>query len=226
MKDVLWTEGGQPVAVRRSQRALRMRLTVNADGVATVIVPRRATLRQARAFVQDQSAWLEKHVHRGQQDRARLLEESAPDDQGRPTRILLYGDWTAIRWGEDDRFRLPANGSLRHLEARLRELARQQAKVVIDGQVSRLPRIPKTLRIADQATRWGSLSGRGTLSLNWRLIMAPQAVFEYVVNHELAHLTHPNHSQAFWAEVERLMPDYQAHRQWLRRHGDRLRRLV
>ena len=66
--------------------------------------------------------------------------------------------------------------------------------------------------------------GRGTLSLSWRLVMAPPSVLAYVVNHELAHLRHPNHSPAFWAEVERLMPGHAIHRHWLRRQGDELRR--
>lgn len=78
------------------------------------------------------------------------------------------------------------------------------------------------ITIRDQKTRWGSCSARGTLSFNWRLMLAPPAVLDYVVVHELCHLTHMNHSKAFWALVESVCPDYRAHRKWLKEHGQEL----
>lgn len=71
-------------------------------------------------------------------------------------------------------------------------------------------------RLSDARTRWGSLSAKGVVSLNWRLVKASRAEIDYVVCHELAHLRHPNHSAAFWREVARLCPDYQAPRARLR----------
>lgn len=226
MSESLCTRTGLPVAVRRSPRARRMRLTVDAHGNATVVLPRRATLAQARTFVREQSAWVEHHARRGLDAQAAGTQAMRPDATGRPTRILLRGEWVELTWGGDAPVALPARGERKHLEARLRELARDDAQRVIDQQAARLPRPVTRLSIRDQASRWGSLSGRGTLSLNWRLIMAPPEVLAYVVNHELAHLRHPNHSPAFWAEVERLMPGHDVHRRWLRREGDRLRRVL
>ncbi len=78
------------------------------------------------------------------------------------------------------------------------------------------------ITIRDQKTRWGSCSARGTLSFNWRLMLAPPAVLDYVVVHELCHLTHMNHSPAFWALVESVCPDYRIHRKWLKEHGQEL----
>ena len=78
------------------------------------------------------------------------------------------------------------------------------------------------ITIRDQKTRWGSCSARGTLSFNWRLMLAPPAVLDYVVVHELCHLTHMNHSAAFWALVEEVCPDYRSHRKWLKDHGHEL----
>ena len=222
----LSTEGGLPVQVRRSDRARRMRLTVDAQGRATVVLPRRATLAQARAFVQAQSAWLERHAGKGRQAGASAQAHMQPDALGRPTRVLLRGEWIDLQWGGEGPLPLAANARTPQLAARLRELARVDAQQVINAQTHRLPRVPQRLSIRDQASRWGSLSGRGTLSLNWRLIMAPPDVLTYVVNHELAHLTHPNHSPAFWAEVERLMPGHDSHRRWLRRNGDLLRQVL
>lgn len=78
------------------------------------------------------------------------------------------------------------------------------------------------ITIRDQKTRWGSCSARGTLSFNWRLMLAPPAVLDYVVVHELCHLTHMDHSPAFWQAVEEVCPDYRAARKWLKDHGQEL----
>lgn len=78
------------------------------------------------------------------------------------------------------------------------------------------------IAIRDQKTRWGSCSARGTLSFNWRLMLAPPAILDYVVVHELCHLTHMNHSAAFWQKVESVYPDYRTARKWLKDHGHEL----
>ncbi len=78
------------------------------------------------------------------------------------------------------------------------------------------------ISIRDQKTRWGSCSGRGTLSFNWRLMLAPPAILDYVVVHELCHLTYMNHSAAFWEKVASVCPDYRAARKWLKEHGHEL----
>ncbi len=79
-----------------------------------------------------------------------------------------------------------------------------------------------TITIRDQKSRWGSCSSRGTLSFNYRLMFAPPRVLDYVVVHELCHLTHMNHSADFWGMVQRIMPDYRIYKQWLKDHGHEL----
>lgn len=73
------------------------------------------------------------------------------------------------------------------------------------------------VRFRQQKSRWGSCSGQGTLSFNWRLIHFKPAVINYVIIHELAHIKHHDHSRAFWAMVEKYMPQYQDHRNFLKR---------
>lgn len=85
----------------------------------------------------------------------------------------------------------------------------------ISGDYSRI-------QIRDQKTRWGSCSSRGTLSFNWRLMLAPPAILDYVVVHELCHLTHMNHSGDFWSCVAAILPDYKEKRRWLKEHGHEL----
>jgi predicted metal-dependent hydrolase len=80
----------------------------------------------------------------------------------------------------------------------------------------------KRIEIRDQRTRWGSCSTRGTLSFNWRLVLAPYDVLDYVVVHELCHILEPNHSRRFWKLVETRRPGWRTHRDWLHQHGPEL----
>ena len=82
------------------------------------------------------------------------------------------------------------------------------------------------ISIREQKTRWGSCSSTGNLNFNWRLILAPEEVLNYVVVHELAHRREMNHSKAFYAIVESVLPDYRTARKWLRDKGQTLWEMV
>lgn len=82
------------------------------------------------------------------------------------------------------------------------------------------------IRIADQRTLWGSCTREGTLSFNWRIVMAPTETLDYLVIHELAHLRELNHSKRFWAIVAVHCPDWKVHRRWLREHSRRLKTTI
>ena len=77
---------------------------------------------------------------------------------------------------------------------------------------------PNRIVLRDQKTRWGSCSSLGTISYNWRIIMAPPPVLDYLVIHELCHMLQPNHSPKYWLEVSRWCPDYKNQRRWLRQN--------
>lgn len=78
------------------------------------------------------------------------------------------------------------------------------------------------IAIREQKTRWGSCSSKGNLNFNWRLILAPEQVLDYVVVHELAHRREMNHSKAFYAIIENVLPDYRKARRWLKENGHTL----
>ncbi len=111
---------------------------------------------------------------------------------------------------------------LEALEKRYRNAARQQ----FESRVAYFHRITggnyTSITVRDQKTRWGSCSSRGTLSFNYRLIFAPPMILDYVVVHELCHLTHMDHSKNFWNMVASVMPEYKEYRKWLREHGQEL----
>lgn len=78
-----------------------------------------------------------------------------------------------------------------------------------------------TVTIREQKTRWGSCSAKGNLNFNWKLVLMPREIMDYVVVHELAHRIQMNHSAAFWAEVGKILPDYRERRQWLKVNGQK-----
>ena len=94
------------------------------------------------------------------------------------------------------------------------------------GVAARTPRAGvryARLTIRGQRTRWASCSTNGTMSFNWRLLLAPAEILDYVVEHEVAHLTVHDHSHRFWDLLAQRMPGYREHERWLRRHGHALR---
>jgi predicted metal-dependent hydrolase len=100
-----------------------------------------------------------------------------------------------------------------------RRRARRLFHMLAEREAARLDVSFARIAIRDQRTRWGSCSPRGTLSFNWRLVLAPPEVAEYVVVHELCHLREPNHSPRFWDLVEHARPSFHVQRAWLREHG-------
>lgn len=78
-----------------------------------------------------------------------------------------------------------------------------------------------TVTVREQKTRWGSCSAKGNLNFNWKLVLMPPEILDYVVVHELAHRLQMNHSAAFWAGVGKILPDYRERRQWLKVNGQK-----
>lgn len=105
----------------------------------------------------------------------------------------------------------------------LEALYREQARARISERVAWFARIMGVsygrITIRAAKTRWGSCSAKGNLNFHWKLILMPEEVLDYVVVHELAHRKQMNHSPAFWAEVEKVLPDYRERRRWLKTWG-------
>ncbi|WMC92889.1 M48 family metallopeptidase [Kineothrix sp. MB12-C1] len=112
------------------------------------------------------------------------------------------------------------------LEKRYRQAAREwipsRVTYYMNAYPYILPARNMKITIRDQKTRWGSCSSKGSLSFNWRLMLAPPGILDYVIVHELCHLIHMNHSQEFWKCVGDILPDYKERRKWLKDHGNEL----
>lgn len=213
----------------RHPRARRYRLLFRRDGTARCTLPRRGTLAEARRFVAANEPWLterwQKHrttpsgngpLRPGQPvwiDGTEVPLEVTPGEDGRRAMARLGALCFPLRSTEGD-LRPQVEKALRR-EAARQLPAQTQELAALHGLQDRL----RQVSVRNQQTRWGSCSPRGLICLNWRLIQTPAAVREYVILHELAHLRHLNHSPRFWAEVEKMCPDYATAEQWLKRSG-------
>jgi predicted metal-dependent hydrolase len=129
------------------------------------------------------------------------------------TRVHRQDDTLLVPTGRD---RLAA------LERFYRRAARVEIGFKLDHACQVTGNSYSKLTIRNQRTRWASCSSTGTMSFNWRLLLAPEPVLDYVVWHEVCHLQVMDHSRRFWALVARYCPDHREYSRWLRRHGPTL----
>jgi len=224
--------------VRRSTRARRSRLTITDRGDAVVVLPVRAPEHMAADLVSRHRRWIDNHQRR---IRARMSALEFRRQLGAGREILFHGEphrvvsiaaidgrRRAIINVTDGRIvvttsLLEERTTAAILEAWLREQARAAIEQRVLARSTETDLAPSQVTIRNQKTRWGSASRRGTLSFNWRLVMSPPHILDYVVVHELAHLREAGHSKAFWRLVDRFFSDSRGARRWLREHHDEVR---
>lgn len=223
-----------PYQIRHSRRAKRIRIRI-LPGKVELVVPVGVDEDLALDFLDSKRVWVKK--------KTRALRELGMDViperfvSGEP--VLFRGEQVLLSIEPVDRFDcevrvesslvvdVPASWTPEQREAAarrtvlawLRERTLDDAQAYVQRHVETLGRAPKAVHVKDQKTLWGSCSPDGVIRLNWRLVAAPRQAFEYVVVHELCHLRERNHGPRFWEWVGRLMPGYEDHRAWLRRHG-------
>jgi predicted metal-dependent hydrolase len=214
-----------PFCVRYSSRARKWRLSVTAETVE-VVLPEGSRLHPEK-ILREYADWILEKQEKLKKRKVRMDKKALPEGQ-----ILLMGKPMLLEIkpaGLMERqhvTHLPGHIRVvtgKHKPARLLQkwLADQAEAAILNQVQSRAKQMgvrPTGISIRSQRTRWGSCSTRGTLSFNWRLIMAPPDVLDYVVVHELAHMKERNHSKSFWAVVQKYCPDYLKHRAWLKQN--------
>jgi predicted metal-dependent hydrolase len=209
--------------LRRSTRARQVRVSVENDGAVRVTLPRRAPLRAADEAVRELAPWIER--------RRRALARAAAEVArtagtvpylGAELRLVPQpGRTRAHRRG--DSLLVPADAVAdAAIERWYRRAARAEIAPRLDAAVARAGTSYTKLTIRGQRTRWGSCSQAGAMSFNWRLLLAPEPVLDYVVEHEVCHLEVVDHSSRFWRLLESRVPDWRDHAAWLRRYGSTL----
>lgn len=210
------------ITLRRSARARRFSLRVSqATGAVTLSIPARARESEALAFARAQEGWIRAALARMPAVVGVGIGAELPFE-GRVLR-LAAGAGRSVRI-EGDSLIVPgdADRAAARVSAFLRVQARNRLVAASDHYAAQIGRRVTQITLRDTRSRWGSCTSDGSLMYSWRLIMAPPRVLDYVAAHEVAHMLEMNHSDRFWAVVDRLFPGWQAERAWLKRQGGAL----
>lgn len=201
-----------------------------------IAAPMRTTLSQLETIILTKADWIVK-----QAEKLKALSETTINSEvTEGSQVLYLGNPYTIAvkkaphaeaycFGNILSICCPLDGS-RTVEMILKDWYISSATAIFKDRTSfwapRLGVTPQRIAIKDQKTRWGSCSSTRTITYNWRVIMAPPAVQDYLVVHELSHMLVPNHSPKYWQLVETILPDYKIHRKWLKDNGRLLSRIL
>ncbi|WP_225429782.1 M48 family metallopeptidase [Deinococcus detaillensis] len=219
--------GGLPVSLRRSQRRT-VGLKVTAQGL-TVYAPQRTEEARLRQFVEDKRAWAERHLQTFQQRKpvaAPLTDGSVLPFMGQTLTLRAVPNLKRARRLRDE-LHAPAANLRDAVEAWYKQQALDVFTPVVQQYAAQLRRGRplSAVKMTNASGRWGSCTAAGVVRLHWRLLLAPSEVLQYVATHEAAHLAELNHSPAYWAEVQRLFPEYRRAQRWLKEGGAALMQL-
>lgn len=217
-----------------SYRLIRSRrktiaIEVRPNGEVWVRAPLYAAKGAIEALVAQKEAWITQH----RETALRLMQADSPPQFKAGENFLYLGqeytltfssalDWVSVGEGF---IVLPEKARSKARDALMGWYLAEAQRILIPlvRQLGlRAGVTPSRIRLSNARKRWGSYSSIGTLSLNWRLVMAPPAVMNYVIFHELAHALILNHSRAFWELVASWQEDYPVQRAWLKKMGERI----
>lgn len=214
--------------VRRSEEASEPRIDIDIHDVVVVLPSESQT--DPETLLAENAAWVVEKKHQYNSYR-----EDAPERRFEPGTTFPYlGDSYEVvvdrRPSSDidgDTFKLAEHHVERtSVKRALKTLYRRKARELFETRASQLADemgvVYENIELRNQRTRWGSCSTSGTLSLNWRLMMAPLSIVDSILIHELAHLREPNHTEAFWSLIAHHNPQYEEHAEWLEENSTRL----
>ncbi len=227
---------GHQVELRRKAFHKRLGVSVFPSGKIRVSSNKSLPLRDIIRFLESHQSWIQKSV-----DQAEAIKQKYPPKFFRSGEEYPYlgGDYRLqIRRGEKALLRFANNEIVFHspiaedqfsealraqyfqaFKKSYRQVAEQIMGQRIQFYANQMQLFPKKVKFRGQKTIWGSCSANNTISLNFKLIVAPIQVVDYVLIHELAHIRHKNHSKSFWKLVEQHTPYRKHSRNWLREHG-------
>ena len=207
--------------IRRFRQSKRIRLRIDETGIL-LTAPLRTKDEEAMTFFFHHRDWVEHQLSRMDQKMSVYLVKERQNQRF----FLTEGQWLPIEEVDADVDwvhieQQPSKIVIRYprllrnrgeLWPRLKEWCKEQTLKKAEGLIAehkdKLVRLPSKLRISSAKSKWGSCTSKGVVSLHYRLHQLAPLALQYVVFHELAHLVHLNHSQKFWSEVVRLMPNY------------------
>ena len=220
-KDIKYT-------LRRSDRKTAS-IYIERDGEVTVLVPDSLDDSQVDELIESKRRWIYKGLAEWQDLNATRVERELVSGEGflylgRSYRLQIVESQDVPLKLKDGHFCLRAeDGKGESGFNAFKEFYRTKGQQRIPERISlyqeQMGVTPQTVKIMELQNRWASCSASGNLSFHWKCMMAPLTVIDYIVVHELAHLIHPNHTDAFWNDVDKILPDYRSRKEWLRANG-------
>jgi predicted metal-dependent hydrolase len=218
-----------PYLLRKSEKARYLRADLGLRTGLRVTLPVGLSEARVEAFLRSRRRWLLRALVRLEKLQAIIPDRSL----GHGTTVPYLGETLTLNLsiGSPVRVGRLGNSLIVHVPRRTRSTVRSalecwyrdEAARVLGSHArelgSRHRVLYRKIVIRDQKRRWGSCSSTGTLSFNWRLMLAPAEVAFYLVAHELSHRAHPDHSRRFWARVAELCPAYRESERWLKKNG-------
>jgi len=214
------------IKIIRSRRRT-LALEVAKDASLVVRAPFLLPMYHIQKFIYQKRRWIKKKQEEILKNK--MAKKSFVDGDeflylGKPYKLKIV-DWQERPLVFQDIFRL-SRGEIGQAKDLFEEWYKKKAFELIFERVLYFASIfslkYNQIKISKASKRWGSCSSKKNLNFNWRLIMAPTPIIDYVVIHELSHLVEQNHSKKFWRLVEQIMPDYKEHKKWLRDNGTQL----
>ena len=203
------------------------------DRGLTVSAPKWVSLGEIDAAVVEKSSWISrklvewrKHQERRSTNQIQWVDGGALQYLGRSITMRVTHGITGCHLQESGELLigLAANADASRLRDIVQAFLQTQAKRIFSERLERLAMLtgkaPKSWKLSSARTRWGSCTSDGSIRLNWRLVHFPMDVIDYVITHELAHLSEMNHGQRFWDKVAQVMPDYDDARRVLAEYPD------
>lgn len=219
--------------IKQSYRTRSIRLEIRRESGLTVVVPRKYTPKQVEDILLQKARWILRHLTAGKPLQMPLFKPAPGNGDSLPylgktielSVTAEAGKYTTARF-TDGRLVIALTSGVKTAPV-LEAWYRMQARRVFTQKADTFKVIMglsyKAILIRGQKTRWGSCSASGNITLNWKLLMAPPEIIDYVIIHELAHRKHMNHSQKFWQFVEHYCPGWKESRKWLVKHEDQLK---
>jgi predicted metal-dependent hydrolase len=205
--------------VRRSRRARRISVKVHPDAAVEVVLPQRSPERAAAAAVLELAPWIERRLAQVAATQATLQQRAGTLPYLGVSLQLVSERSRRIVHRDDERLLIPEVDPKPAIERFYRRAARGEVAPRLDAATAAVGQCYAGLSIRGQQSRWASCSASGAMSFNWRLLLAPEQVLEYVVWHEVCHLEIRDHSPRFWALVASRFPGWREQRSWLRANG-------
>jgi predicted metal-dependent hydrolase len=211
----------------RSGRKKTISIFIERDGKVSVRAPESLDMDKIEEILESKRLWIYKGLAEWEDLNTRRVEREFVAGEsflylGRNYRLQIVTDQPKPLILKNGHFKIK-RGSLSKAEELFKTFYREKGTIKIKERINayrgKMGATPNQVRVMELKHRWASCSAKGNLNFHWKCVQLPLSVLDYVVVHELTHLIHKNHTKVFWNQIDKVLPDYQERKQWLKVNG-------